>query len=342
MQGVDTTSEHEKMDFEVRKNSFGAHSTSENSSFSPVQPEKSQKVADNFEPIDIEGQKETGIWVHHPGSEVSQRWEPRKGKSRRLDTEIHGESNDLVGSGRSAVSGSLNNDSSSSDNNNPEEKHRLRSVRRGLHKIGSVFHRSKGEEPVGEYIPSPHDNIRSMNSKGMIGVQFVMDENIPDFPTPKAQGEGGSTEGSGPESPAKGHVKDMAKHILKHAEKSARGLRHVLSCKSRKSKDESLAVPERVNESDSSDDESTSVQSPPVETTPVGSQAMAPGSNGSPNSRVEVVQTVPSNTHEDNKAPMKIVNIKDDPEQACSPERSGEEFVKSDELEHVKEEIVSR
>ncbi|KAK7335043.1 hypothetical protein VNO80_26813 [Phaseolus coccineus] len=337
--GVDTASE---MDFKVPKNSSAAHNTTDNSSFSPVPPEKSQKLADNYEPIDIEGQKETGIWVHHPGSEVFQRWEPRKGKSRRMDTEIHGEPNDLVGSGSSTGSGSLNNDSSSSDNNNPEEKHRMRSVRRGLHKIGSVFHRSKREEPVGEDIPSPHDNIRSMNSKGMIGVQFVMDENISDFPTPKAQVEGGSNEGSGPESPAKGHVKDMAKHILKHAEKSARGLRHVLSCKSRKSKDESLAVPERVNESDSSEDESNAVQSPTVATTPVGSQAMTPGSNDFPLSRVQVVQTVPSNTHEDNEAPRKIVNVKDDPEKACYPERPSEEFVKSDELEHVKEEIVGR
>lgn len=45
-------------------------------------PGMTPKVADIFEPIDIEGQEETGIWVHHPGSEVPQVWEPRKGKSK--------------------------------------------------------------------------------------------------------------------------------------------------------------------------------------------------------------------------------------------------------------------
>lgn len=325
------------MEFEVRKNSFGAHNTADNSSSSHVPPEKSQKLADNYEPIDIEGQKQTGVWVHHPGSEVSPMWEPRKGKSRRLDTEIHREPNDLVGSGRSTESGSLNNDSSSSDNN-PEEKHRMRSFRRGLHKIGSVFHRNKGEEPVQEDYLSPHDNIRSMNAKGMIGVKFVMDENISDFPTSKGQEEGGSIEESGSETPAKGHAKDVAKNFLKQAGKSARGLKQVISCKAKKSKGESQALPERVNESDSSDDD----ESTAVERISVSSEAMAPGSNGSPSSKVYVVQTVPSNTHGDNEVQMDVVYVKDDPEKACSPERSSKEFVKSDELEHVKEEIAGR
>ncbi|RZB82930.1 C2 domain-containing protein At1g53590-like isoform X1 [Glycine soja] len=346
--GVDTTTrDQETMDFEERKISFEANETTDNSSFSPVPPEKSEKLADNYEPIDIDGQKETGVWVHHPGSEVSQRWEPRKGKSRRLDTEIHGEPNDSVGSGNSTVSGSLNNDSSSPDNN-PEEKHRMRTVRKGLHKIGSVFHRSKRREgfsgSVDEEILSPHDNIRSENAKGMIAVKFVMDENISGFQTGKVQAEGGSTEGSGPESPAsaKGNVKDMAKNIFKHAEKSARGLRHVLSCKSRKLKfkGESPTVPEREHESDSSDEESIAAQSPiDVIRTPVGSHAVVSGSNGSPGSGVNVVQIVPSNTNLDNEATAKITNEKDDPENACSPDRSSQEVVKSTEVEHDKEEM---
>ena len=44
--------------------------------------EKPPPLADDFEPIDVEGQRQTGIWVHHPGSEVPQIWEPRKGKNR--------------------------------------------------------------------------------------------------------------------------------------------------------------------------------------------------------------------------------------------------------------------
>lgn len=343
--GVDTKCDQETMDNEERKNSFENETTGKNS-FSSVTSEKSEKLADNYEPIDIEGQKETGIWVHHPGSEVSQKWEPRKGKNRRLDTKIHGESNG--GSCNSA--GSLNNDSSSPDNN-PEDKHRLKNVRKGLHKIGSVFHRSKRREDqsgsIADDFPSPHDNIRSVDAKGMIGVQFVMDDDISGFPTGKVQVEGGSTEGSGPDtdspSSAKEHVKDIAKNIFKHAEKSARGLRQVLSCKSRKFKGESPGVPERENESDSSDDESSiAVQSPISERTPVSSQAMASGSYGSPIAKVNVVQTVSSNTYVDNEAPMKITNVKDEPEKVCSPHRSSEEFVKSAELDHDKEAIGGR
>ncbi|XP_027340314.1 C2 domain-containing protein At1g53590-like isoform X2 [Abrus precatorius] len=337
--GIDTACDQKTMDIEG-KNSFANETTNE-SSFSHFTSENSEKLADNYEPIDIKGQKETGIWVHHPGSEVSQTWEPRKGKHRRLDTEIHGESQDLVGSCNSAVSGSLNNDSSSPDSN-PEDKHRMKSVRRGLHKIGSVFHRGRKREDlsgsVGEELPSPRDNIRSVNAKGMIGVQFVMDDNISGFPTGKVQ-EGGSTEGSGSESPAKGHVKDVAKNILKHAEKSARSFKHVLSCKSRKFKDESSAVPVREHESDSTEDESI-VQCPIDERIPVSSQDMASCSDDSPISRVKVVQTVPSNDiSTDTEAPMKINNVEDDPEKACSPDRFSEELVKSVVPEHEKEEV---
>ncbi|KAK7401717.1 hypothetical protein VNO78_13417 [Psophocarpus tetragonolobus] len=329
--GVDITCEQETMDFEEPKKSFEANENNDNSSFSYDLPETSQKLVDNYEPIDIKGQNETGVWIHHPGSEVSQRWEPRKGKNRRLDTEIRGEPNDLVVSGNSTVSGSLNNDSSSSDNN-PEEKHRMGSVRRGLHKIGSVFHRSRKKEdlpsPIGEDFPSPHANIKSTDAMRTSGVQLVMDDNISDLQPVKVQAEGGSTEGSGPDSPVKGNVKDMAKNILK----SARGLRHVLSCKSRKYKDGSPTVPERVDESDSSDVESTSVQSPIIDQrTPDGSQAMATCNNDSPNSRVHVVQAVSSNTNVDNETLVKITNVKDYPEK--------EEFVKSAELEHDKEEM---
>ncbi|RDX66676.1 C2 domain-containing protein, partial [Mucuna pruriens] len=320
--GVDTTVDQETVDIKEPKNSFTNESTNR-SSFSSVTAEKSQKLADNYEPIDVKGQKETGVWVHQPGSEVSQKWEPRKGKSRRLDTEIHGEPNDLAGSfNSSTVSGSLNNDSSSPDNNH-EDKHRMKSVRRGLHKIGSVFHRSKKQEDtgsIGEDFVSPRDNIRSVDDKGMIGVQFVMDDHISGFPTGKVQAEGGSTEGSGPDTdtPAKGNVKDMAKNIFKHAEKSTRSLRHVLSCKSRKSKDESpTAVPKREDESDSSDDDSISVPSPIDERISVGSQPMA---------QMHVVQSLPSNTTGENEAPMKTAaNVEDDREN----HRSSGDFVKS-------------
>ena len=346
LQEVDITCDQETVDIEERKDSFANETTNKNS-FSPVSSEKSPKVEDNYEPIDIEGQKETGIWVHHPGSEVSQTWEPRKGKSRRLDTEIHGEHNGSSGNCKPPASEPLNDDSSSPDDNS-ERKHGVKSsVKRGLHKIGSVLHRSgKKEDQFGspiEDVPSPHANIRSVNAKG-VGLRFVMEDSVAGFPTGEVQVEGGSTEGSGPENPVKGNVKDMAKNILKHAEKSAaRGIRHVLSCKSRRHKGDAPTVPERetLDESDSSDDESLSVQSPEDERIPVVSQAMASSSSGSPNSNVVVVHTVPSNTPVDNEVPIKKVIVQEDPKKVSSPDRPDEEFVKHVEPKRDKKEVVA-
>ncbi|CAL5187240.1 unnamed protein product [Lathyrus oleraceus] len=319
---ADTACNQEPIDIGERIDSFG-NETTKKSSFSSVSSDKSPKVADDYEPIEIEGQKKTGVWVHHPGSEVSQTWEPRKGKNRRLDTEIHGELNDISSNlNNPTVSGSLNNDSSSPDDN-PEDKHRMKTVRKGLRKIGSVFRRSQKKyersSSIAEDIQSPHDNIRSVNASKGVGVKFVMDDNIAGFSAGKIQVEGGSTEGSGcgPESPAKRDVKDMAKNVYKNAEKSARSLKHVLSGKARKSKGDSVAtLQERENESDTSGDEFLS----PIDVrTPVFSQPIAPKS-GSPKSNLTEVYSVPSNTK---------------PEKACSPEKSNEEFVKCGENEEM-------
>lgn len=341
---ADTTCDQETIDIEERKDSF-ANETTNKGSFSSISSGKSPRLADNYEPIKIEGQEKTGVWVHQPGSEVPQMWEPRKGKSRRLDTEIQREPNDISGC-NSTVSGSLNNDSSSPDDN-AEDKHRMKTVRKGLHKISSVFRRSRKMDdnsgPIAQDFPSPRDNIRSVNASKGVGVKFVMDDNIAGFPTGKIQVEGGSTEGSGPDSPAKRDVKDMAKNIFKHAEKSARSLKHVLSGKSRKSKGDSAATfCEGENESDSSSGESLSVQSPKDARTKVVSQAIAPCNIGSPKSDVnevrnvrspkpdvDVVHNVPSNTTVVNKEPQK----------AFSPERSSEKIGMSG--EHDKEEMLA-
>lgn len=208
--------------------------------------EKSPKVADKFEPIDIEGQQETGIWVHRPGTEVAQVWEPRKGKNRLIDSQILGERGDSIGSFKSSEPGSSRNDGSSTDEsqdgNKKKSSHR---VRRGLQKVKTVFRRSGKEDKLSSnevLISSPHDNIRAVNAKG-IRVNFIVEDNLSSpASSPKVEG-GDNVEGSGSESPSKGHVKDMAKSILKHAGNSARGLKNVLSRKgSNKSKGESGSV----------------------------------------------------------------------------------------------------
>ncbi|KAF8413583.1 hypothetical protein HHK36_001574 [Tetracentron sinense] len=253
--------------------------TAQKCSNSTVTPEKVPKVADKFEPINIEGQDQTGIWAHHPGSDISQSWEPRKGKNRHLDTHIHREDNDSTASPRSAASRSHQNDNSSNDENRPNP---ISTVRRSLRKISSVFHSSPMKEDLNttrEAVPSPHVNLRAVNEKGTV-VTFIMDDSIYE-PAPvkdiKAD-ESSSSPESGPESPSKGNMKGMAKSILKHARKSAHSIKHALS---RKGSNKS-----RGQESNSSDEESLSLSfSPIVKGIPIDSTAISGLGNESPNSK---------------------------------------------------------
>ncbi|RWR97397.1 C2 domain-containing protein [Cinnamomum micranthum f. kanehirae] len=148
---------------------------------------KASERADEFESINIEGQQQTGIWVHHPGSNVSQTWEPRKreGKGRRPEVEILKEDTDSVNSPRSVAAGSGQCDSSSESENLARNRvGPLDTIKRGLHKIGSVFQRSprngkgpRNESPKnkGEAVPSPHINVHAIGEKG-ISVKFVCDD----------------------------------------------------------------------------------------------------------------------------------------------------------------------
>lgn len=174
--------------------------TAQSGSFGRIPSQKSQNVADKFEPINIEGQKETGIWVHHPGSEVTQTWEPRKGKNRLVDSQI-------------IVEGSFksnNNDSSSSDGSQSSGKgtHHSNRFSRGIKKIGSLFRRNSNKYDVsvsGDRVPSPPANIRARNEKD-IGVKLIVDD--PDFPLPSPldvpnSGNRDASEGEVYPSPAK-------------------------------------------------------------------------------------------------------------------------------------------
>ncbi|KAL3613738.1 hypothetical protein CASFOL_041812 [Castilleja foliolosa] len=169
--------------------------------------EKSAKVADKFDPIDIEGKPETGIWIHHPGSETAQMWEPRKGKTRHKS--------------RCHVNGLVQDDGSSTDEESAKSPSK---VRRGLRKIGSVFRKSPKDEDKSGLLGEP-------------GIRWVTDGTFitPSLKDVAKEGD----EGNGPGSP-KAHVKDVAKSFLKKAGKSARDLKSVLSWKvSRKSIGES-------------------------------------------------------------------------------------------------------
>nr|GEX70606.1 C2 domain-containing protein At1g53590-like [Tanacetum cinerariifolium] len=189
-------------------------------------PDPAQKVAsagpvaDELEPIDVEGQRVTGIWVHHPGTEIPEIWEPRK-KNR-------------VPKGSESVESSIRSGSylddpifsdDSVDGNKMSAKNR---VKRGLSKIGLVLNRTlKTDDNKARSFkkmdtdnnwesqsPSPRQNVRAVNENG-VTVNLVMDpQNVED---------------GGPESPSKKKVKDVAKSILKHAGNSARSMKHALS-----------------------------------------------------------------------------------------------------------------
>lgn len=252
------------IDVEYKRTSFAADSANQGS-FSSRSSDKSPRVADKFEPIDIEGQSETGIWIHHPGSEVAKVWEPRKGKSRNrevyhLDGQVQGEGGGSVRGRKTIVPSSDQNDGSSTDDSVETGKSRQNPVHRGLKKISSVFRRSPRTPRPDDKPKTPKEpdsvpyNIRASNTKE-VGVRLLVDDTI--LETLK-DGKKESPDEGEPESP---HIKDRAKGILKQAGKSARGLKLALSRKaSRKFMGESGLSPAdkdgKNSELDSSDEES--------------------------------------------------------------------------------------
>ncbi|KAF6142856.1 hypothetical protein GIB67_002720 [Kingdonia uniflora] len=220
--------------------------------------EKDPKIADDFEPINIEGQEQTGIWVHHPGSDVSKMWEPRKRKSKRSDINIHKENKDAIDSPRT----NYNPNSRSDENAEGSRKVKpLNVVRRSLRNIGSTFHRSPRNEDhnlSGEISPSPRVNLHAINERGTV-VNFIVDDDL--FGATNGSKESkeilSHTERNEGHNPTKGHMKGMGKSILKHAERSAHGLKHVLSRKSsNKSRMDSESTSTELENTNSSDEES--------------------------------------------------------------------------------------
>ncbi|KAI7736346.1 hypothetical protein M8C21_028119 [Ambrosia artemisiifolia] len=209
--------------------------------------EYSKKLtADHFEPIDVEGQRETGIWVHHPGADVAQVWEPRKGKNR-----VHKDTESVNSSIRSEPSP---NDSSSTDESLDCNKPKSGNVvKRGFHKVGSLFHRSPRPEndkdksgslkkTVDRDCDTPHENVRAVNKKG-IELKLVMEDNTLLIGQDPKVGLEESPVGSEQGSPDKRKVKGSVKGILKHTGNSARGMMHAVSRKgSNKGRDADLAM----------------------------------------------------------------------------------------------------
>ncbi|XP_057461555.1 C2 domain-containing protein At1g53590-like [Actinidia eriantha] len=186
-----------------------SYETMENGSLSSGMSEP-PKVADKFEPIDIKGQEETGIWVHQPGSEVSQKWETRKGRSRLNDSQI--------------------NDTSGSDETQEDNKgHSPNKVMRGLQKFGSIFHRSPRKEDtstkIEEPFPSPHVKLKAVNAKER-KVKLIVDDKVSvPLPEPSPVKDSKAERVESPEG------SDKATGLFKNAGKS---IQHRLSHKGSK------------------------------------------------------------------------------------------------------------
>ncbi|KAK8914457.1 C2 domain-containing protein [Platanthera zijinensis] len=135
--------------------------------------EEHKLMEDEFEPINIEGQEKTGLWVHRPGKNVSQTWEPRKGRSRRAtETDLQPEGNEGIDSPNSEGSGS-------DENVNGKKLRRRGTIGRGIQKLSSLFQRSpKKHNPreTKEAIRSPHF-ISEVNKKGT-AVRIILDESL--------------------------------------------------------------------------------------------------------------------------------------------------------------------
>ncbi|KAG8657829.1 C2 domain-containing protein At1g53590 isoform X2 [Manihot esculenta] len=298
------------------RDSFVSETASRASFSSSTTSDRSPRVLDNFDPVNIEGQQETGIWVHQSGNEVREIWEPRKGKIKCQDNEVGEVPHNSLGGTHSATSGPLNNESSSTDDT-LEGKRSANKVWKGLHKIRLVFHKgSKNEEHLDsndETVQSPHANIKAGNQE--MDVNSIVEDNLPKSTVVESSKEVDlvlSPEGSVPESPGKVNVKDKAKNIFKRAEKSARSLKHVLSRKAlgkSRSKLSGAKELEIYPESDSSNNESRS--SSQVERVPVVSSSTSSyhGNDDSDKNKENVLQAGSSEFALDAEGQMKKVNV---------------------------------
>ncbi|KAF3793130.1 C2 domain-containing protein [Nymphaea thermarum] len=213
------------------------------------------RVSDKFEQINVEGQSNTCIWVHQPGSDVSTTWEPRKGRSRNPETEIPREGPGNPDS--PTCTGSVRNDNSSEEEKIPNQIQKpIESIKR---KVGSLFSKDRKTDDTknSKEDLSPRPNLKAEGEKGN-RVILVLNDVPEDFKEQLAGNKTGK-EGSTPQkceadsSPK--NAKNVAKSIIKHAGKSAHQLKHRLS-KKISSKSRSSTNPEGSDKSNLSDEES--------------------------------------------------------------------------------------
>ncbi|KAI0492175.1 hypothetical protein KFK09_026441 [Dendrobium nobile] len=139
--------------------------------------EEHHSAIEEFEPINIEGQDKTGVWIHRPGKEVCQTWEHRNGRSQRVtETELLPDGNEVADSTSSEASGTQGTD----ENIDVKRFRRHGTIGRGLQKLGSLFQRypkQQNSSEEEEVIPAPRSNIRELYSEGTT-LKFIIDDNL--------------------------------------------------------------------------------------------------------------------------------------------------------------------
>ncbi|TVU32312.1 hypothetical protein EJB05_24037 [Eragrostis curvula] len=242
------------------RSSFSSRTNNESES-----SDEFRKMTDEYEPVDIEGLEKAEVWVHHPGSDVTSTWEPRKGRPRCQDSKIHRENDACSDSPRSSVSESQRSDSSTEEPGNGKSHHRhLRKVKKGLGKLaGAVLHRSskKGSDDEASPCVTPHPNIRPVG-ESRVSVTYVVDQDPGNSKLQKGTDDPHSSpEREELDSPTKRHLRRKAVHIVKHAGKTAQNLKTMFR---RKGSDKSKYECQNDEEDDASTSKIDAVEVSPV------------------------------------------------------------------------------
>ncbi|XP_022860381.1 C2 domain-containing protein At1g53590-like isoform X1 [Olea europaea var. sylvestris] len=142
-------------------------------------------VTDEFEPIDIKGRQDTGIWIHHPRREVVPMCEQRKGKSQHLEIhhlegrQLQNEGADPIGS--PPLTFSPNGSSSTDGSVDANKPLSTNSIWKGLRKLRLVFHRGTRTTDKSNCLVepelSPPDNFNALNNKE-IDTKLILEDTI--------------------------------------------------------------------------------------------------------------------------------------------------------------------
>ncbi|CAL9180298.1 unnamed protein product [Musa hybrid cultivar] len=184
--------------------------------------EEYSTMTDEFEPINIKGLEKTVAWIHRPGADVSQTWESRKGHAWHSE-ELHQEDKVYTKSPSPSSSRSDQSDTSSNEEIVGGKKVRLKTIRRGLHKLSSVFHRTRKQGSPKEsqvVTPTPRPNLPPLGEKRASRKITVPDSFDEDNDEPEPDEERCSSVMDKGESPGNSETPQTPKNFISKLSKS--------------------------------------------------------------------------------------------------------------------------